>query len=166
MEFIIRTEKGFFTGFDEEKVTYVVETHPYAQACAIHYDTIEEAQEDADIFGGTVVNINDLNSTLKNEKSQMNNNLFEYKDEEFNAKNLDAAMTRFLDEAWGVHYVKHLESKGADTKKIGAIKDIKDIEYEHFYVLKQELENGDILNFEVWLNDDGTYEGLAQEVIA
>lgn len=90
--------------------------------------------------------------------------LFEYKDEEFNAKNLDAAMTRFLDEAWGVHYVKHLESKGADTKKIGAVKDIKDIEYEHFYVLMQELENGDILNFKVWLNDDGTYQGLAQEV--
>lgn len=61
MEFIIRTEKGFFTGFDDNKVTYVVDNQPYAQVCAIHYDTKEEAQEDADIFGGTVVNINDLN---------------------------------------------------------------------------------------------------------
>lgn len=100
-----------------------------------------------------------------NEESQMNNDLFEYKDEAFNAKNLDSAMTRFLDEAWGVHYVNHLESKGDDTKKIGAVKNLKDIEFEHFYDLIQELENGDILHFQVWINDDGTYKGLAKEVL-
>lgn len=61
LDFIIKTGKGYFTGFDDNKVTYVVDNHPYAHAVAIHYETKEEAQEDADIFGGTVVNINDLN---------------------------------------------------------------------------------------------------------
>lgn len=96
----------------------------------------------------------------------MNDNLFEFKNEEFKAKNIDAAMTRFLDEAWGVQYVKYLEAKDADTKMIYAVNNLKDIEFEKYYILKQELENGDILKFEVWLNEDGTYEGLAQEVTA
>lgn len=90
--------------------------------------------------------------------------LFEYADEEFSAKNMDAASDRFLDEAWGNYYVKYLEELGFKNMNIDAIEDLEDTEDREYYLLKQKLMNGSVLQTEVWQNDDGTYQGLAQEI--
>lgn len=37
---------------------------------------------------------------------------FRYEDNDFFAKNMDHATTRFLDEAWGDHYVAYLSGVG------------------------------------------------------
>lgn len=95
--------------------------------------------------------------------SLKNNDLFEYKDDGFEAKNIDAAMTKTIDEAWGVHYVEYLKSKGLDAKNIYAVEDLESDENHDYYLLKQRLENDTVLKFEVWLNDDETYQSLAQE---
>lgn len=90
--------------------------------------------------------------------------LFEYDDEEFSAKNMDAASDRFLDEAWGNYYVKYLEELGFKNMNIDAIEDLEDTEDREYYLLKQKLMNGSVLQTEVWQNDDGTYQGSAQEI--
>ena len=90
---------------------------------------------------------------------------FEYKDEEFSAKNMDHASTRFLDEAWGNHYVDYLEELGFKNIPIGAIEDLEEVEEEGYYRLKQKLENGAVLQIEVWENENGSYQGFAQEVV-
>lgn len=59
-KFVIKTGKGFFTGFDENKITYIVDNAPNSYECAIHYETEEEAREDAGVFDGQVININKL----------------------------------------------------------------------------------------------------------
>lgn len=94
----------------------------------------------------------------------MDNELFGYQNDEISAKHINAAMTKFLDEAWGVHYVEYLKEKGRDTKNIYVVDDLADTEDQEYYLLKQELENGAVLKFEIWVNDDGSYKGLAQEV--
>lgn len=91
--------------------------------------------------------------------------LFEYKDEEFSAKNMDHASTRFLDEAWGNHYVEYLKELGFKNMPIDAIEDLEEVEEEGYYRLKQKLENGAVLQIEVWENENGSYQGLAQEVV-
>lgn len=90
--------------------------------------------------------------------------MFKYEDEEFSAKNLNHACTKFLDEAWGNHYVQHLKDSGLDSSHIGAIEDLEEINDENYYRLKQKLENGAVFQIEVWMNDDETYSGLAQEI--
>lgn len=59
-EFVIKINNGYFTGFKGTKVTYILDNQPYAYAIAMHYDAKEEAKKDADIFGGQVVNVRDL----------------------------------------------------------------------------------------------------------
>ena len=59
-EFVIKINNGYFTGFEDNKVTYILDNQPYAYAIAMHYDTKEEAKKDADVFGGQVVNVRDL----------------------------------------------------------------------------------------------------------
>lgn len=88
---------------------------------------------------------------------------FEYKDEEFSAKNMAHAYTMFLDVAWGSHYVDYLKKSNVETENIYAIDDIEEIEdlAEGYYKLKQKLENGAIFQIEVWENDDGSYGGFA-----
>lgn len=100
--------------------------------------------------------------TMVEEKEWMY--LFEYKDEEFTANNLSHAYTRFLDESWGNHYVKYLEELGFKSMSIDAVEDIKEIEEDEYYKLIQKLENGSLFQIEVWENEDGSYQGLAQEV--
>lgn len=92
---------------------------------------------------------------------------FEYKDEEFSAKNMDHASTKFLDEAWGSHYVEYLKKNNLEHEKIYATEDVEEVEnlVDGYYRLKQKLENGAVLQIEVWENENGSYQGLAQEVV-
>ena len=89
---------------------------------------------------------------------------FRYEDNDFFAKNMDHAATRFLDEAWGDHYVAYLSGVGRDNKHIDAIEDLEEVEEEDYYRLQQRLENGDVLQIEVWFKANGSYEGVAQLV--
>lgn len=89
--------------------------------------------------------------------------MFNYEDKEFYANSLSHAYTRFLDEAWGVHYVNYLKQNNFEYEKIYAMADIEEIENidDGYYKLKQKLENGAIFQIEVWMNDNGSYQGLA-----
>ena len=89
---------------------------------------------------------------------------FRYEDNDFFAKNMDHASTRFLDEAWGVHYVAYLSSLGIDNNHIDAIEDLEEVEEEDYYRLQQRLENEDVFQIEIWLKANGSYEGVAQLV--
>ena len=89
---------------------------------------------------------------------------FRYEDNEFFAKNMDHASTRFLDEAWGVHYVAYLSGLGIDNKQIDAIEDLEEVKEEDYYRLQQRLENEHVLQIEIWLKENGSYEGGAQLV--
>ncbi|MGX7195188.1 hypothetical protein [Enterococcus olivae] len=92
--------------------------------------------------------------------------MFNYEDKEFYANSLSHAYTKFLDEAWGTHYVDYLKQNNLEYKKIYAINDIEEVEdiYDGYYKLKQKLENGAIFQIEVWGNEDGSYDGLAQVI--
>lgn len=90
--------------------------------------------------------------------------LFEHRDEEFSASNIEAAMCRFLDESWGHHYVKHLEELGFKAMEIDAIDDLEDLKEDGYYRLIQKLENGAIFKIEVWQKEDENFEGLAQVI--
>lgn len=89
--------------------------------------------------------------------------MFNYEDKEFYANSLSHACTKFLDEAWGNHYVDYLKQNNLETKNIYATEDIEEIKNfdEGYYKLKQKLENGAIFQIEVWVNDNGSYQGLA-----
>lgn len=90
--------------------------------------------------------------------------IFRYEDDDFFGKNIDHASTRFLDEAWGVHYVAYLSELGIDNKHIDAIEELEEVEEEDYYRLQQRLENDDVLQIEVWLKENGSYKGVAQLV--
>lgn len=82
----------------------------------------------------------------------------------FFAKSMDHAATRFLDEAWGDHYVAYLSGVSKDNKHIDAIEDLEEIEEENYFRLQQRLENGDVLQIEVWFISNESYKGVAQLV--
>lgn len=94
--------------------------------------------------------------------------LFEYKDEQFTASSMDNAIDLFLDNAWGTWYDKYLEKLGFLKMDIDDIDDLKEIDNryddEGYYLLQQKLENGSVFQIEIWDNDDGSYEGQAQEI--
>lgn len=50
----VKIGKGYFSGFDDTKVTYVIDDAPGALAQRIKYDSKEEAEMDALQIGGTV----------------------------------------------------------------------------------------------------------------
>ena len=52
--YCIKIGKGYFSGFDETKVTYIIDDAPGALAQRIKYDSKEEAEMDAIQIGGTV----------------------------------------------------------------------------------------------------------------
>ncbi|WP_052006931.1 hypothetical protein [Listeria fleischmannii] len=101
---------------------------------------------------------------LREGVESMEKSLFEYTDEEFTAHNMVHACAKFLDEAWGNHYVKYLDDQGLKNSAIDAVEDLEEMEEDGYYRLKQKLENGSVLQIEVWSNDDGTYQGWAKEM--
>lgn len=94
----------------------------------------------------------------------MSEKRFSYEDEEFEAKNIDAAADKFLDDAWGDHYVEYLKEAGLEHTNIYVEEDIEKVEEEDYYRADHRLENGAIFQIEIWLNDDGTYTGYAEEL--
>ncbi|MBA5275040.1 DUF1642 domain-containing protein [Enterococcus hirae] len=52
--YCVKIGKGYFSGFDETKVTYIIDDAPGALAQRIKYDSKEEAEMDAIQIGGTV----------------------------------------------------------------------------------------------------------------
>lgn len=52
--YCVKIGKGYFSGFDETKVTYVIDDAPESLAQRIKYDSKEEAEMDARQIGGTV----------------------------------------------------------------------------------------------------------------
>ena len=52
--YCVKIGKGYFSGFDETKVTYVIDDAPGALAQRVKYETREEAEMDAIQIGGTV----------------------------------------------------------------------------------------------------------------
>ncbi|HIB1899803.1 TPA: hypothetical protein ACWWDF_002424 [Enterococcus faecium] len=92
--------------------------------------------------------------------------MFKYENKEFYANSLSHAYTMFLDGAWGSHYVDYLKKRNIETENIYATDVIEEVEdlAEGYYKLKQKLENGAIFQIEVWENEDGSYDGLAQVV--
>ncbi|EMF0378193.1 DUF1642 domain-containing protein [Enterococcus hirae] len=52
--YCVKIGKGYFSGFDETKVTYVIDDAPGALAQRIKYNSKEEAEMDAIQIGGTV----------------------------------------------------------------------------------------------------------------
>ena len=52
--YCVKIGKGYFSGFDETKVTYIIDDAPGALAQRIKYDSKEEAEMDALQIGGTV----------------------------------------------------------------------------------------------------------------
>ena len=52
--YCVKVGKGYFSGFDETKVTYVIDDAPGALAQRVKYETREEAEMDAIQIGGTV----------------------------------------------------------------------------------------------------------------
>ena len=52
--YCVKIGKGYFSGFDETKVTYVIDDAPGALAQRVKYDSKEEAEMDALQIGGTV----------------------------------------------------------------------------------------------------------------
>ncbi|WP_437439477.1 DUF1642 domain-containing protein [Enterococcus faecium] len=52
--YCVKIGKGYFSGFDDTKVTYVIDDDPGALAQRVKYETREEAEMDAIQIGGTV----------------------------------------------------------------------------------------------------------------
>ena len=52
--YCVKIGKGYFSGFDDTKVTYVIDDAPGALAQRVKYETREEAEMDAIQIGGTV----------------------------------------------------------------------------------------------------------------
>lgn len=52
--YCVKIGKGYFSGWDETKVTYVIDDAPDALAQCVKYETREEAEIDAIEVGGTV----------------------------------------------------------------------------------------------------------------
>ena len=55
--FIIKIGNGFFSGYDDNKVTFVLDNQPGAMSLAKRYDSLNKAKEDATIFNGKIVRI-------------------------------------------------------------------------------------------------------------
>ena len=57
---------------------------------------------------------------------------------------------------------------GFQNIDIDAIECLKEVdqkyEEEPYYLLQQKLANNSVFQVEIWENEDGTYEGLAQEI--
>ncbi|MEJ4983255.1 hypothetical protein SKA94_13180, partial [Enterococcus faecium] len=74
----------------------------------------------------------------------------------------------FLDNTWGTWYDCYLKKLGFQNIDIDAIECLKEVdnkyEEEPYYLLQQKLANDSVFQVEVWENEDGTYEGLAQEI--
>ena len=91
---------------------------------------------------------------------------FGYEDRCFAAKSTMAALDKFLDNAWGVQLVDYLLSKGLRSDNIMATETLDDVDEYEYSKLLQRLENGMLIKFEVWPNDDGeTFWGRATEII-
>ena len=52
--YCVKIGKGYFSGFDDTKVTYVIDDAPGALAQRVKYETREEAEMDSIQIGGTV----------------------------------------------------------------------------------------------------------------
>lgn len=52
--YCVKIGKGYFSGWDENKVTYVIDDAPGALAQRVKYETREESEMDAIQIGGTV----------------------------------------------------------------------------------------------------------------
>ncbi|MEG7645881.1 hypothetical protein SQH80_13195 [Enterococcus faecium] len=57
--YCVKIGKGYFSGFDETKVTYVIDDAPGALAQRIKYNSKEEAEMDAIQIGGTVEEVSE-----------------------------------------------------------------------------------------------------------
>ena len=51
---VVKVGKGYFTGYDETKVTYALDNFPGEIARRIVYDDLNEAESDANDIGGEV----------------------------------------------------------------------------------------------------------------
>ncbi|MET2059285.1 hypothetical protein [Enterococcus faecium] len=94
--------------------------------------------------------------------------LFRWEDESFIANDMDHAFVSFLDNTWDTWYDCYLEKLGFQNIDIDAIECLKEVdqkyEEEPYYLLQQKLANNSVFQVEIWENEDGTYEGLAQEI--
>lgn len=91
--------------------------------------------------------------------------LFEYEDNDFSARCIESAMCIFLDRAFGDQYFEYLKELGFPNLEVTATEGLEDLAEENYYRLKQNISNGSIFQIEVWRKEDGSYQGLAQEVI-
>lgn len=91
--------------------------------------------------------------------------LFEYEDNDFSARSIEPAMSIFLDRSFGYQYVEYLKELGFSDLEVSATEGLEDLAEEDYYRLKQNVSNGSIFQIEVWRKEDGSFEGLAQEVI-
>ncbi|HDU0656062.1 TPA: hypothetical protein RD771_001598 [Enterococcus faecium] len=94
--------------------------------------------------------------------------LFRWEDESFIANDMDHAFVSFLDNTWGTWYDCYLEKLGFQNIDIDAIECLKEVDHKYeeepYYLLQQKLANNSVFQVEIWENEDGTYEGLAQEI--
>lgn len=94
--------------------------------------------------------------------------LFSWADESFIANNMDHALVSFLDNTWGTWYDWYLKKLGFQDIDIDAIDCLKEVDHKYeeepYYLLQQKLANDSVFQVEIWENEDGTYEGLAQEI--
>lgn len=91
--------------------------------------------------------------------------LFEYEDNDFSARAIEPAMCMFLDRSFGDQYVDYLKELGFPDSEVSATEGLEDLAEEDYYRLKQNISNGSIFQIEVWRKEDGSFQGLAQEVV-
>lgn len=53
-QWVVKIGKGYFSGYDETKVTYVLDNFPGEIARRIVYEDLNEAESDANDIGGEV----------------------------------------------------------------------------------------------------------------
>lgn len=164
-KYILRFLKEIYHGsktlnsLDAIKLLFVNETNDHFITHALKYLTQEQADEVAFLFANWVIEAHGA----RGGGCGMKDKLFSYEDTEFEAKNIDAATDKFSDDAWGDHYVEYLKKAGLGHTNIYVEEDIEAVE-EDYRRVKHRLENGTIFQIEIWLNDDGTYTGYAEEV--
>lgn len=108
-----------------------------------------------------------VENTSNDKKSKVT--YFEYS-ERFDAKNLNAAEDKFLDEAWGGAFADFLKAdqKLRDAEvKIGVVEVIQDIEDKSRGYAKEvsKLENGMTMTYEIWMTEDDEDPFLGQLTI-
>lgn len=60
-KWVVKIGKGYFSGYDETKVTYVLDNSPGEIAQRILYDDFNKAKSDADDIGGVVEEVTSCN---------------------------------------------------------------------------------------------------------